>query len=131
LDAVTQGSSSQGIGGSAWVALIGGAVTAYALLDAYILVPVAIELSAWAARAARVKPSDEAPGGLGHARLVAVVRAGRRGHQRHLPGRRGALPRRPPGRPAPDRARVGGLLDHVRRLLVALGFGAGDVVRAL
>lgn len=44
---MTQGSSSQGIGGSARVALIGGAVTAYALLDAYILGPVVIELSAW------------------------------------------------------------------------------------
>ena len=44
---MTHGSSSQGIGGSARVALIGGAVTAYALLDAYILGPVVIELSAW------------------------------------------------------------------------------------
>jgi hypothetical protein len=47
LDAVAQGNSSQGFAQSARVALIGGAVSAYALLDAYVLGPVVIELSAW------------------------------------------------------------------------------------
>ena len=47
VDGVAHGNSSQGVGTSARVALIGGAVTAYALLDAYVLGPVVIELSAW------------------------------------------------------------------------------------
>ena len=44
---MTQESSSRGVARSAGVALIGGTVTAYALLDAYVLGPVVIELSAW------------------------------------------------------------------------------------
>jgi hypothetical protein len=47
LDRVTPESSSRGFAQSARVALIGGAVTAYALLDAYVLGPVVIEASAW------------------------------------------------------------------------------------
>jgi hypothetical protein len=47
LDRVTPETSSRGFAQSARVALIGGAVTAYALLDAYVLGPVVIELSAW------------------------------------------------------------------------------------
>ena len=44
---MTQKNSSRGFAQSARVALVGGAVTAYALLDAYVLGPVVIELSAW------------------------------------------------------------------------------------
>jgi hypothetical protein len=44
---MTQESSSRGFVGSARVALIGGAVTAYALFDAYVIGPLVIELSAW------------------------------------------------------------------------------------
>lgn len=42
-----QGSSSRGFAKSARVASIGGAVTAYALFDAYVIGPMVIELSAW------------------------------------------------------------------------------------
>jgi hypothetical protein len=47
LDRVTQGNSSGGIAQSAGVALIGGAISAYALLDAYVVGPVVIGLSDW------------------------------------------------------------------------------------
>jgi hypothetical protein len=47
LDEMTEQSSSRGFAGSARVALIGGAITAYALFDAYVIGPVVIELSAW------------------------------------------------------------------------------------
>jgi hypothetical protein len=115
LDRVTRQSSSHGVGKSARVALIGGAVTAYALLDAYLLGPVVIELSAWF--------DPFVVFGLAAAVLTLVNVAccswlERRGGRRPVERRRILL------------ASAAYSITFAA-FFAAVGFGAGDAVRAL
>ena len=166
---MTQGSSSRGFAQSARVALIGGAVSAYALLDAYVLGPVVIELSAWfdpfvvfgvaaaaltlvnvacalapapgrraragpdrgQARAARLQQADEASRAVDHARLVHIVVLAAVivnaifvvGVARFLGG--GPVDRR--------RIMLASAAYSITfaAFFAAVGFGAGDAIRAL